>query len=244
MPAAGGQGGIRTHDTLAGMPHFECGAFNHSTTCPAAEILERPRNGKANPTQTLASSALRAAGWIAAIPVPLRFPMPPRQFKIRRIGGASWLRRQSFGIGQPLSITCSRCAVMEFGCDLPSLADTGRQSLGSGQKREYAPTLSGNVRRPRACAGRNTAAGSSAPMSVPRWSCPTAQGSGTRSGPVRRSLQQRRAHPAQRIMVAAGAHPARRCLLPIRADEFVQRREHILTKSCVLDEVFWRRTIV
>jgi hypothetical protein len=31
----GGQGGIRTHDTLAGMPHFECGAFNRSTTCPS-----------------------------------------------------------------------------------------------------------------------------------------------------------------------------------------------------------------
>jgi hypothetical protein len=30
----GGEGGIRTHDTLASMPHFECGAFNHSTTSP------------------------------------------------------------------------------------------------------------------------------------------------------------------------------------------------------------------
>jgi hypothetical protein len=31
---AGGEGGIRTPDTLASMPHFECGAFNHSATSP------------------------------------------------------------------------------------------------------------------------------------------------------------------------------------------------------------------
>ena len=30
----GGEGGIRTHDTLASMPHFECGAFDHSATSP------------------------------------------------------------------------------------------------------------------------------------------------------------------------------------------------------------------
>ncbi len=29
-----GQGEIRTHDTVAGMPVFETGAFNHSATCP------------------------------------------------------------------------------------------------------------------------------------------------------------------------------------------------------------------
>jgi hypothetical protein len=33
-PALGGEGGIRTPDTLAGMPHFECGAFDHSATSP------------------------------------------------------------------------------------------------------------------------------------------------------------------------------------------------------------------
>jgi hypothetical protein len=32
----GGEGGIRTLDALAGMPHFECGAFNHSATSPGA----------------------------------------------------------------------------------------------------------------------------------------------------------------------------------------------------------------
>ena len=30
----GGEGGIRTPDTLASMPHFECGAFNRSATSP------------------------------------------------------------------------------------------------------------------------------------------------------------------------------------------------------------------
>jgi hypothetical protein len=30
----GGEGGIRTHDTVARMPHFECGAFNRSATSP------------------------------------------------------------------------------------------------------------------------------------------------------------------------------------------------------------------
>jgi hypothetical protein len=35
---AGGEGGIRTPDTLASMPHFECGAFNHSATSPEPQI--------------------------------------------------------------------------------------------------------------------------------------------------------------------------------------------------------------
>ena len=30
----GGEGGIRTHGTLTGTPHFECGAIDHSTTSP------------------------------------------------------------------------------------------------------------------------------------------------------------------------------------------------------------------
>jgi hypothetical protein len=32
-----GQGGIRTHDTLAGIPVFETDAFSHSATCPGEE---------------------------------------------------------------------------------------------------------------------------------------------------------------------------------------------------------------
>src|SRR5258708_15353789 len=31
---AGGEGGIRTHGTVARTPHFECGAFDHSATSP------------------------------------------------------------------------------------------------------------------------------------------------------------------------------------------------------------------
>ena len=34
VPHAHGQGGIRTLDTLASMPPFQGGAFNHSATCP------------------------------------------------------------------------------------------------------------------------------------------------------------------------------------------------------------------
>ena len=30
----GGGGRIRTSDTLSGIPHFECGAFDHSATPP------------------------------------------------------------------------------------------------------------------------------------------------------------------------------------------------------------------
>ena len=38
----GGEGGIRTLDTLASMPHFECGAFNHSATSPIAPDSSLP----------------------------------------------------------------------------------------------------------------------------------------------------------------------------------------------------------
>ncbi len=47
----GGEGGIRTPDTLASMPHFECGAFNHSATSPrivvghSARALDSGRMG-------------------------------------------------------------------------------------------------------------------------------------------------------------------------------------------------------
>src|SRR5262249_25928480 len=34
-----GEGGIRTRDTLTSMPHFECGAFNHSATSPKSSHL-------------------------------------------------------------------------------------------------------------------------------------------------------------------------------------------------------------
>ena len=35
----GGEGGIRTHDTLARIPVFETGTFNRSVTSPGARIL-------------------------------------------------------------------------------------------------------------------------------------------------------------------------------------------------------------
>ena len=38
MLDVGGEGGIRTPDTVARMPHFECGAFNHSATSPGQVI--------------------------------------------------------------------------------------------------------------------------------------------------------------------------------------------------------------
>src|SRR6266852_1284556 len=40
---SGGEGGIRTPDRLAPMPHFECGAFNHSATSPRRQIRVLPR---------------------------------------------------------------------------------------------------------------------------------------------------------------------------------------------------------
>ena len=39
LAEVGGEGGIRTRDTLASMPHFECGAFNHSATSPKPSHL-------------------------------------------------------------------------------------------------------------------------------------------------------------------------------------------------------------
>jgi hypothetical protein len=34
LGSSGGEGGIRTPDTVARMPHFECGAIDHSATSP------------------------------------------------------------------------------------------------------------------------------------------------------------------------------------------------------------------
>ena len=45
--ALGGEGGIRTPDTLASMPHFECGAFNHSATSPESKrATKSPNRGR------------------------------------------------------------------------------------------------------------------------------------------------------------------------------------------------------
>jgi hypothetical protein len=34
----GGRGGIRTHETLAGLPVFKTGALNHSATLPCSDL--------------------------------------------------------------------------------------------------------------------------------------------------------------------------------------------------------------
>ncbi len=41
----GGEGGIRTHDTLARIPVFETGPFNRSGTSPEARILADSQKG-------------------------------------------------------------------------------------------------------------------------------------------------------------------------------------------------------
>ncbi len=42
----GGEGGIRTHGTLARTPVFKTGAFNHSATSPDADAPPVPRCGR------------------------------------------------------------------------------------------------------------------------------------------------------------------------------------------------------
>ncbi len=41
LAKAGGEGGIRTHGTVARTPHFECGAFDHSATSPLESARRR-----------------------------------------------------------------------------------------------------------------------------------------------------------------------------------------------------------
>ena len=51
MEYRGGEGGIRTPDRLAPMPHFECGTINHSATSPGAN------QGKSGPEVGASSRA-------------------------------------------------------------------------------------------------------------------------------------------------------------------------------------------
>jgi hypothetical protein len=57
----GGEGGIRTPDTVARMPHFECGAFDHSATSPACSLVAPALNmrGAGAQVETKGSRALR-----------------------------------------------------------------------------------------------------------------------------------------------------------------------------------------
>ena len=41
----GGEAGIRTLGTLAGTPHFECGAFDHSATSPQISLPDQRQSG-------------------------------------------------------------------------------------------------------------------------------------------------------------------------------------------------------
>ena len=76
----GGEGGIRTPDTVARMPHFECGAFNHSATSPRAAARIR---------QSLASSSHgRRAQACAAAASPSRAPLPDAPELDEIAGGA------------------------------------------------------------------------------------------------------------------------------------------------------------
>ena len=42
----GGEAGIRTLDALTSMPHFECGAFDHSATSPRSDGAPQERPGR------------------------------------------------------------------------------------------------------------------------------------------------------------------------------------------------------
>jgi hypothetical protein len=88
----GGEGGIRTPDRLAPMPHFECGAFDHSATSPGAMKGGRP------PSVGSSSRRGRRArqGAAGEITGPWARPMPGR-------GGTA--RREK--TGGPVSLHCN-----------------------------------------------------------------------------------------------------------------------------------------
>jgi hypothetical protein len=60
----GGEGGIRTPDTVARMPHFECGGLNHSPTSPD----RRPgaRGAKPSDAFSVPDRVFQASGSVAA----------------------------------------------------------------------------------------------------------------------------------------------------------------------------------
>src|SRR5580704_6348952 len=55
--ACGGEGGIRTPDTVTRMPHFECGAFNHSATSPGG--CDRGQGGPSQSSRLLSKRERR-----------------------------------------------------------------------------------------------------------------------------------------------------------------------------------------
>ncbi len=72
VQATGGEGGIRTHDTLSGTPHFECGTFNHSATSPIAPCGTGRERGR------YLARAAPVRKTLGALPDPQVTPPPER----------------------------------------------------------------------------------------------------------------------------------------------------------------------
>src|SRR5947208_7419706 len=58
----GGEGGIRTHGTGEGTPHFECGAFDHSATSPKGFRRGLEQGAEANEASHVPQGAWSEAG--------------------------------------------------------------------------------------------------------------------------------------------------------------------------------------
>jgi hypothetical protein len=83
---AGGEGGIRTPDTVARMPHFECGAFNHSATSPRgaknAQVVPPYLAAAGHGNKRYGKEA--QAGWAGSRPITLlQFAPEPAIERIR-----------------------------------------------------------------------------------------------------------------------------------------------------------------
>src|SRR5581483_7909496 len=117
----GGEGGIRTPDTVARMPHFECGAFNHSATSPDRRW--------ANGADYLANEPLANKGAAYCEPaMPALVTMSPQRtisaltnFCISATGGVSSGMRLSLSIcavmsGSAITATSSLCSLSITGC--------------------------------------------------------------------------------------------------------------------------------
>ena len=63
-----GQGGIRTHDTVAGMPVFKTGAFNRSATCPGCAGRGETSHGRLDNFREVASAMLPRRGALRCVP--------------------------------------------------------------------------------------------------------------------------------------------------------------------------------
>ena len=88
MVSDGGEGGIRTPDTVARMPHFECGAFNRSATSPEPAKRSAKRCMQAKTPQP-ACHASRLSGLLTAMGGGSSNAQAPNKDKLER---ASWLR--------------------------------------------------------------------------------------------------------------------------------------------------------